>query len=240
MSAPAFGSVEVRGISKFYGRKRALTRVWLELSGGQVTVLLGPNGSGKSTLLGVLSTLLAPSEGDVRYGTVTHRVASRTLRGAIGLVAHEPHLYPDLTGRENLKCFATLCGVADPAASSAAAIERADLVEAGDDPVGTYSRGMRQRLALERALLHNPQLVLLDEPFTGLDVRSTRVLVERLAALPSERRIIVVTTHDFAAAASVGTDVAVLVRGRLAWAGPCGSGTSEAQLRDLYHAHAQA
>ena len=140
---------------------------------GETIGLLGPNGAGKSTLLAIVSTLALPSSGEVRYGGRTAREIGATLRGSIGVLSHDLHLYSELTALENLIFFGRLYGVADPDTRAAKALERARLGDRGADLVSGFSRGMRQRLALERALLHNPRLLLLDEPFTGLDDAST-------------------------------------------------------------------
>lgn len=210
-----FERVALTDVSRHYGRRRALSHVTLTCRAGRVIGLLGPNGSGKSTLLSILATLVAPSAGDVRYGDVTARGGGRALRGRIGLLAHDLYLYPELSARENLAFFAGLHGLRPVDRHVAAALERAALVDRADDPVGEFSRGMRQRLALERALVHDPRLVLLDEPFTGLDEPSARALVARIRDLRDRGRIIVLATHDVALAAELMDDVVRLRDGRV-------------------------
>jgi heme exporter protein A len=210
-----FDTVEARAVTKVYGRQRALGSpkggIDLTLRAGELVALLGPNGAGKSTLVGILSTLLSPSTGEVRYGG---REPDDALRGAIGVIAHESLCYGDLSGRENLEFFARLYGVDKRRAGEL--LERVGLVEAAARPARTYSRGMLQRLAVARALVHRPQLLLADEPFTGLD----RGGVELLAQLLDEERrggaLVVVVTHDFDAVAPLVDRVIVLARGRLA------------------------
>src|SRR5690606_16406698 len=146
----------------------------------------GPNGAGKSTLLGVLATLVRPSSGNVLYGERTAAEWGDRLRGRLGVLGHDLFLYADLTARENLEFFGHLYGVPDLTTRVAASLAAARLTERADDRVAGFSRGLRQRLALERALLHRPRLVLLDEPFTGLDDESARVLIERLRGLRHE------------------------------------------------------
>ncbi len=147
---------------------------------GEVFGLLGPNGSGKTTLLGVLSTLAEPSRGRVVYPAAAGLDSPRRL---IGVLGHEPQLYGELTARENLALFARLANVDDIPSAVQRALEHARLADRGDDLVERFSRGMRQRLAFERVLLPSPRVLLLDEPFTGLDDESARRMVERLAAL---------------------------------------------------------
>jgi heme exporter protein A len=178
--------------------------------------LLGPNGAGKSTMLAVLATLMRASSGAVRYGTHTAGASGAALRSRIGILGHDLFLYPELTARENLAFFAGLYGARDPQNAAAVALQRSGLADRADDPVASFSRGMRQRVALERALIHGPRLVLLDEPFTGLDDASTAALVARLQGLRESEAIVVLATHDLDLAEGL-LDTALFLRdGRLA------------------------
>ena len=188
-----FTSITFTDVSRNFGRRRALNRVSLRCEAGEIVALLGPNGAGKSTLLAIASTLLEPSSGTVRYG---ERDRHRELRSRIGLLAHDLYLYPELTPAENLRFFAEIHALADVGSRVDRALASSKLIERRDDPVSGFSRGMRQRLALERALLHEPRLVLLDEPFTGLDDTSSAALVERLQQLRSRGAIVLLATHD--------------------------------------------
>ena len=208
-----FDRLTVSDVSRFFGRRRALSHVSLACKAGEIVGLLGPNAAGKSTLLAVAATAIQPSSGEVRYGEHTAREAGAALRGRLGLLAHELQLYPELTARENLEFFAGLYGLSDSRACVQAALERAGLAARADDLLLGFSRGMRQRVALERALLHEPRLVLLDEPFTGLDEASSRALASRLRQLRAGGRIVLLATHDLEAAdgswiepSSSGTD----------------------------------
>jgi len=209
-----FDSVRLTDVSRHFGRRRALSRISLTVRTGDIVGLLGPNGAGKSTLIGVLATLVNPTGGDVRYGQHTAREAGPGLRQRIGLLAHELHLYPELTARQNLTFFAELYGL-DARTTIVAALERAALTDRADDPVLGFSRGMRQRLGLERALLHGPRLVLLDEPFTGLDDGSVGAACDRLRQLAAAGAIVIVATHDLDLADGLVTRVALLRDGRL-------------------------
>ena len=206
-----FDRLTVSDVSRFFGRRRALSHVSLACKAGEIVGLLGPNAAGKSTLLAVAATVIQPSSGEVRYGRHTAREAGAALRGRLGLLAHDLQLYPELTARENLEFFAGLYGLSDSRVCAQAALERADLVARGDDLVLGFSRGMRQRVALERALLHEPRLVLLDEPFTGLDEASSRALANRLRQLRAGGRIVLLATHDLEAADGL-VDRAVILR----------------------------
>ncbi len=214
-SSTEFDVVSAEDVSRHYGRRLALARVSLECRAGTIVGLLGPNGAGKSTLLGVLSTLVRPTAGRIRYGDRTAVEWGDRLRDRIGVLGHESWLYDDLTARENLEFFGRLHGVSARAARVQQALEDARLTPRADDRVGGYSRGMRQRLALERALLHDPRLVLLDEPFTGLDDESIEVLVVRLAELRRRGAIVIMATHDFDSASRVVDRALCLKAGRL-------------------------
>lgn len=223
-SSTAFDALAVEDLSRHFGRRRALSNVSFQVTAGSILGLLGPNGAGKSTLLSMLATLLRPTSGSIRYGalaTISGGSGSGTggtsgappalLRGAIGMLGHDLYLYPELTARENLSFFAALYGPGDAGAAADRALDRARLADRAHDAVGSLSRGMRQRVALERALIHDPRLVLLDEPFTGLDDRSVGALTVRLRELRDEGRIVVLATHDLDLAEGL-FDQAVFIR----------------------------
>jgi ABC-type multidrug transport system ATPase subunit len=218
---PDFDRVQLTEISRHFGRRRALARVSLCARAGDIVGLLGPNGAGKSTIIGILATLVAPTSGAVRFGDAT--AGSDAIRHRIGLLAHELHLYPELTARQNLAFFARLYGL-DARRTVPDALDRAQLADRGDDEVAAFSRGMRQRLALERALLHRPRLVLLDEPFTGLDDEAVGIVAARLRQLAADGCIIVMATHDLDLADGLVTRVALIRGGRLIADEPAGAG----------------
>lgn len=210
-----FDQLDLVDISRFFGRRRALSHVSLTCRAGEIVGLLGPNGAGKSTLLSILSTLLAPSAGEVRYGGRTAREIGAELRSRLGLLAHDLHLYPELTAEENLTFFSELYRLNNVRARTAAALSHAGLADRAQDFVSGFSRGMRQRLALERALLHEPRLLLLDEPFTGLDDASGRALIVRLKELKRGGCLVLLATHDLDLAEGVLDRAVVLRDGRL-------------------------
>jgi len=208
-----FSSVRLVDVSRHFGRRRAVSRVSFTVERGDILGLLGPNGAGKSTLIGMMATLVAPTSGTISYpGASASNDAD--IRGRIGVLAHELFLYPELTARQNLTFFARLYGVAQHMAVDAA-LESAGLSDRADDPILSFSRGMRQRLALERALLHGPSLLLLDEPFTGLDDRAVGLVSNRLRELASGGAIIVLATHDLDLADGLISRMAVVQNGRL-------------------------
>jgi heme ABC exporter ATP-binding subunit CcmA len=210
-----FHRLAVTDLSRFYGRRKALARVSFTCESGHLVGLLGPNGAGKSTLLAILATLLVPSEGEVKYGSLTARTGGAALRGRIGMLGHDLFLYPELTAHENLVFFGRLYGLAGAPALASEALERAGLGDRAHDPVSGFSRGMRQRVALERALLHQPRLLLLDEPFTGLDQASAAALLQRLRAEQARGVLIILATHDLDVVDGLLTHELYLRGGRL-------------------------
>jgi len=198
-------------VSKLFGTFAALRQVSLDLEPGRCYVLLGPNGAGKSTLLRILAGLLRPSHGKVRvFGDSEPQQA----RARIGYMSHAPMLYDELTGEENLRYFRSLY-------SGRTCLDPADaLRQVGLDPalrryVGQYSQGMRQRTSLARVLLPMPELLLLDEPFSNMDVESVRQMVELLARFRHSERTIVLTTHQRELAAPIADWIITLQAGRV-------------------------
>ncbi len=230
-----FDELALVDLSRHFGRRKVLSHVSFTCRAGEIVGLLGPNGAGKSTLLSIVSTLVSPSAGEVRYGGRTARNIGSGLRGRLGLLSHDLHLYPELTARENLTFFGELYGLNDVHSRVDRAVALAGLTDRADDSVSAFSRGMRQRLALERALLHEPRLLLLDEPFTGLDDASGRALIGRLRALKATGCIVLVATHDLDLAEEVLDRAVVLRDGRLV-ALPEGPGTLRERYRAVLHA----
>ena len=222
-----FETLSVVDLARHYGRRKALSQVNFTCGAGDIIGLLGPNGAGKSTLLNILATLISPSRGRVEYGDRTAAEGGAEVRGRIGMLGHELFLYPELTARENLVFFAQLYGLPDVRAVAQASLARAGLADRGDDLVSGFSRGMRQRVALERALLHEPRLVLLDEPFTGLDQASTAALVARLRERQQAGCILVMATHDLDVADGLLSRAIYLKNGRLVGTDSDSHGLSE-------------
>jgi heme exporter protein A len=221
-----FDNVQVVDVSRHFGRRRAIANVSLAARAGDIVGLLGPNGAGKSTLITMLATLATPSKGEIRYGGEPASRLGPELRTRIGLLAHELHLYPELSARQNLRFFAELHGLAaHPLIDEA--LESAGLADRADEAVSSFSRGMRQRLALERSLLHQPRLVLFDEPFTGLDDRAVSLVSARLKRLAADGAIVVLATHDLDLADGLVTRVAVVQSGRLVSDEPASAGLRE-------------
>ncbi len=233
----ALDKVEINKLTKRYGTERALGGVSLELTSGSMCALLGHNGAGKTTLLGIVSTLVRADNGSVTYRAGGNEVKGEAVRRQIGMLAHSSLCYGELSAIENLVLTSGLYDVDGSAATIAAVLDRVGLEpRARDRAARTYSRGMLQRLALARALLTNPSLLLLDEPFTGLDRDGALSLGEQLGILRDAGAIVVVVTHDLEAIAGRTDHVAILRRGQLAHE-ERGSYSYD-QLKDLYHRHA--
>jgi heme exporter protein A len=204
-AAPA---IELAGLTRRYGERVALQDVTLSLPAGATLVVFGPNGAGKSTLLRVLATLLRPHAGTVRVLGCALPDEGWAVRGRIGLLGHAPLLYRDLSGRENLAFHARLHGVALERAS--ALMEQVGLSARADDKVHTYSRGMVQRLAVCRAVLHDPEVLLLDEPRANLDPAASELVEPLIGAASGRTRV--VTSHD-PAGGLAEADLALGLRG---------------------------
>jgi len=209
-------ALEVAGVTRRFGHVRALRGIDFRLGVGESLAVFGPNGAGKTTLLRVLAGLLKPDSGEVRFGGERLVRANAAHRRRVGLISHYSLLYDGLTAAENLAFYARLYGIADPRAAAARGLAAVGLEPRGSDQVGTFSRGMVQRLAIARALLHDPDVMLLDEPFSGLDQRAAAALRDLLGRLRAERRTMVLVTHNIDEGLELATHVAIQVAGRFA------------------------
>jgi heme exporter protein A len=221
-------------VGKIYGGRRALHGVSARFEPGRVAAVLGPNGAGKTTLLGILSTLVSPSSGAVHWGGAALARGSH-LRSRIGYVGHDPGLYSDLTARENLRFFCGLHGCDATPARVDRLLARVGLADVPADATArTFSRGMLQRLALARALAHDPALLLFDEPSAALDPAGAAWLQAELAAERAAGRTVVLVTHDLEATAAIADQVVILRRGRVMRDETRAGGFQAEALRGLY------
>jgi heme ABC exporter ATP-binding subunit CcmA len=212
MSAPA---ISVHGIWKYFGDFPAVRDVSFEVARGTITALLGRNGAGKTTLLRMIAGLSRPSRGELDLG-----VSNGGKKGArLGIIGHGQWIYDDLTAEENLRFFASLYAIADPAAKISHWLESTGLTTFRHTRAGEYSRGMRQRLAIARAFLHEPEILLLDEPWTALDDRAIDLLSSLLSGAHQQQRTVLVCSHQLTETLQSATHLLVLDRGRLAFAG---------------------
>ncbi len=206
-------AIAARGLEKRFGPVAALRGVDLDVPAGGALALLGPNGAGKSTLLRLLAGLARPSAGSLRIGNGdTDR---RRTRGRVGYIGHATFLYPALSARENLIFAARLHGVRDPGVRADALLAAQGLEAAADRPAGSFSRGMAQRLSIARGLVHDPDVLLLDEPFTGLDPAAAERLTQQLSRLRTGGRTLVLVTHELGRVARLADAAIVLAQGRV-------------------------
>jgi len=219
-------------VGKAFGRRVALDGVTLSLAQGSCLALLGPNGAGKTTLLRIAAGLARPSAGRVLFEGSTKDAPAR-LRPRVGYITHQTLLYDGLTARQNLVFFGRLYGVASPPARAAELLHAFGLERHADRPVAALSRGTQQRLALARALVHNPSLLLLDEPYAGLDAAGARLLAATLRDLKSRGATLLLATHAFDAPLDIADEVGILAAGELRHHGPRGT-LSRTGLAELY------
>jgi heme ABC exporter ATP-binding subunit CcmA len=213
------GAVAVEGVWKYYGDYPALRDIHLDAPKGACLALIGRNGAGKTTLLRIIAGFSRPGRGEVRIlGTPPRETATRRHLGFIG---HGISVYDELSAIENLILYARLYGLSDPKKSALEWLERTGLDKVRNGLVREFSRGMRQRLAVARAFLHDPSVLLLDEPFTALDDRAIAVLQRLLRDALSAGKTIVMSTHQLREALELASHVAVLNRGRVAFHGEC-------------------
>lgn len=226
------GGIGLHGVRRRFGAQLALRDVDAALPDGAITAVFGPNGAGKSTLLKILAGSLRPTEGSLSWRGEPLDTRSASWRAHIGVLSHDTHLYAPLSARECLAFHARMHGLGAPDLDGALA--RVDLLKRAEDRVAGFSRGMRQRLALARTLLHDPDVVLLDEPFTGLDTHAARLLEGVLRTLRDGRRTVVLVTHALSEGLALADHVLLLVRGQVALDVPAGA-LDEASFAERYH-----
>lgn len=188
--------LEVKDVSKVFGRRKVLNGVNFFLKKGEFVTIFGPNGVGKTTLIKILSTIINPTKGDFFLESVSAQRDPVFIRKNIGVISHNPYLYPDLTAYENLRFFSRLFGVKDIDKRIDYLLKIVGLSERRFDLVRTFSRGMQQRIAIARALLHEPPLLFLDEPHSGLDPVASEVLDETIRELKKTDTTFIMTTHS--------------------------------------------
>ena len=210
--------IRVRGLEKTFGNTVALCGVDLDVAGGEFLIVVGPNGAGKTTLIRVLATLSRPTAGEVRIGGLDPVHDAVAIRRRLGMVSHQPLLYEDLTAAENLAFYGRMYDVPNLPRRIKELLDQVGLIARGDDAVRTFSRGMQQRLAIARALLHDPPLLLMDEPFTGLDQQAAAMLSRVLENMStSGTRTVVMTTHDLERGLAMGDRLVILARGQIVY-----------------------
>jgi heme exporter protein A len=205
--------ITVKKLVKRFGLKTVLRGVDFEVQPGEFVALLGPNGAGKTTFLRILASLSRPSLGQVKIAGYSLPNEAAEVRARLGVVSHLPLLYGDLTAEENLRFYARMYNIPDAELRITEVLEMVGLEARRRDLVRTFSRGMQQRLAIGRAVLHDPDVVLFDEPYTGLDQDASSMLDEVLQTVAAKGRTVVMTSHDLARAEDLATRFDILSRG---------------------------
>lgn len=226
-------AIRVRKLSKAFGHTAALRGVDLSVAEGEFLTLFGPNGAGKTTLIRIVASLTRPTAGTIQVRGEDLGKAATSLRRHIGLISHNPLLYGDLTPDENLRFFAQMYDLPDAASRIDTVLAQVGLAARRRDPVRTFSRGMVQRLAIARAILHDPSIMLLDEPYTGLDLQAADMLRSVLQELAASNRTVILTTHNLEQGLEMCDRAAILNRGKVAWEGPR-AGLDLAGMREIY------
>jgi len=226
--------IEIRGLVKAFGSRAVLKGVDLDVAKGEFLILVGPNGAGKTTLMNVMATLSRPTGGRVRLAGYDLADGAVEVRRQIGLVSHKPLLYDDLSAEQNLRFYARMYDVLNADARIEAVLRQVGLWGRQRDPVRTYSRGMQQRLAIARTLLHDPPILLLDEPDTGLDQHAAAMLNDLLREAGAMQRTVLMTTHNLERGLELGERVAILAGGRIVYQA-AKSELDAGQFREIYY-----
>ncbi|MBM3944750.1 MAG: ABC transporter ATP-binding protein [SAR202 cluster bacterium] len=232
-------AVEVRGLVKAYGRTRVLDGLDLTLGWNEVVALLGPNGSGKTTLIKTLATLTKPDAGQVRVCGRNPERDGPGLRRLVGVVTHDPMLYGEMTGEENLRFHARLFGVEGVEQRVGEVAEMVGMTARLHQKAATLSHGMQKRISIARALLHDPPVLLLDEPESGLDQEALAVMEALVRERAGPRRAVLMATHNLERALRMAGRMVVLARGRVAYEAGMDAGNEES-VREAYFRHTGA
>ena len=212
--AKAPAAIKTKKLSKVFGTRKAVDKVSIEVPQGAFLSIFGPNGAGKTTLLRVLSTMTRPSSGSAELLGIDLKENADEARAHIGMISHKSMLYPDLTAEQNLLLYARLYGVQDPEARVMEMLDAVGLKHRRLDVVRTFSRGMTQRLAIARALIHDPDVVFLDEPYSGLDPHAVEIF-DNLIESQREGRTFVMVSHDLQKGYSMCTHALVMAKGKV-------------------------
>ena len=230
--------IEAHGLCKHFGSVRAVDGVSLRAADGRITGLLGPNGAGKSTTLRLLSSMLQPDQGGAVIDGIDLATDPMTARRTLGVLPHDAGLYPHLSGRENIAYFGRLCGLNREQVQDRVAklIDDFALGEFADRPAKGYSQGQRTRIALARAIIHQPRNLLLDEPTAGLDVMATRGLRERVRQLRDAGRCVLLSSHVMQEVTNLCDHIVIIAQGRVVAAGSPDEIRRQAGQEDLEEA----
>lgn len=207
--------IQAEGLKKSFGNFDALRGIDLHVKRGEFMTIFGPNGAGKTTLIKLLATLTSPTSGTLSVYGYDVRKDVNNIRSVIGVISHDPYLYDNLSAFENIKFFGTLYGLDDVDNRARSVIKQVGLEKRMNDLVRTFSRGMKQRLTVARAIVHEPKILLLDEPYTGLDQHGAEIFGEMLSDLKSQRRTILMTTHNIDEGLELSDRIGILAKGKI-------------------------
>ena len=225
--------IHIEGLSKSFGSLDALKGIDLSVGEGEFLTIFGPNGAGKTTLLRILSSLTKPTKGKVLIAGRDIRKEPQEIRKSVGFISHQPFLYESLSAFENIRFFASMYGISNAGRKAAEVIRKVGLQSRTHDLVRTFSSGMKQRLAVARAIVHDPKILLLDEPYSGLDQHGTRIFNEMLKLLKTQKRTILMTTHNISEGFELSDRVAILSNGMFVFEGLTNE-LEDAKFTDIY------
>ena len=206
--------ISIKKISKIFGNNVVLRNINLEIKKGEFLTIFGPNGAGKTTLIKIMSTLVNPTTGKVVIDGIDIKENPIEIRKRIGMISHEAYLYPDLTAVENLRFFGRMYGVEDLERRTDDLLKQVGLTHRKNDRVRTFSRGMKQRLSIARALIHNPSILFLDEPYTGLDQHATGMF-DRILSINAKNKTRVLISHNIEQGVSMCDKAVILNHGKI-------------------------
>lgn len=236
MSNPSLNSqiyISVKGVTKTFGNFEALRGIDLSVKKGEFLTLFGPNGAGKTTLIKLLATLTKPTSGKLTVSGYDTLKEAEKVRASVGVISHDPYLYENLSAFENIKFFGDMYGLPDAGTRSVELIKLLGLDKRMHDLVRTFSRGMKQRLSVARAIVHDPSVLLLDEPYTGLDQKGAQIFGDTLKWLKTHERTILMTTHNIEEGLHLSDRVGIIASGKIVYE----SATSDLDrnsFKDLY------
>ena len=227
-------AINIEGLTKSFGQNFVLRDLDLHLSWGETLVVLGPNGSGKTTLIKIISTLTSADSGVITVAGFDRSDMGQQIRRIIGVLVHDPMLYDDLSGYENLKFFGQLFGLDDVEDRIVSIADNLGVSPWLSKRVGTLSHGLKKRFAIVRVLLHNPQILLMDEPETGLDQEAVSILDEVIKSRINDGKAALITTHSFERGLSIGDRLAILTQGEISYQAEVNSVSSVDSLKEIY------
>ncbi|WP_094226628.1 ABC transporter ATP-binding protein [Methanolobus psychrotolerans] len=228
--------ISITGLSKSFGHRKALNNINLEIKKGEFVAVFGPNGAGKTTLLKIMSTIIEPTRGTVLVNGIESKKDPSGIRGMIGAISHETYLYDELTARENLVFFSRMYGIEKNKIDERVEVllKSVSLLQRADDRAGSFSRGMKQRLSIARAMLHRPAILLMDEPYTGLDQHAAENFEHVLMNTGSSEVTRIMITHNIERAFGLCDRMLILDRGEIRLDKPKKDIGSVEQFREKY------